>query len=413
MRIGIDDTDSPAGMCTTYIGAVLADRLRRAGMSIGDLMLVRLNPNVIHKTRGNAAICLDVEGDPELAFRMACEIVEELADFSCRDTNPGVAVAEGPLTGEFYRKAVSDFCGIEEAVGLLSREGALYRGYKNGRGLIGAAAAIACRLEDQTSEVLVYRRPELWGTPRRVDRETLFRADCETYPLTWDTVDREGDLVVCVPHTPDPVLFGIRGESAESVLRARKMVRSEEPSLEQVFTTNQGTDAHLVEGSPASLEPGRSYLISGEISSLPVTGRGGHVEVCLSWKGTRVRCMAYEPTKGFREIVRELRPGDGLVAGGSYKEGSLNLEKMMVRSVAPCSDRRPPSCPSCQRRMTSAGRDKGYKCRTCGARARDPEHLPAPRGLEPGWYEVPPSARRHLAKPLCRGTPDLERYGIR
>ena len=26
--------------------------------------------------------------------------------------------------------------------------------------------------------------------------------------------------------------------------------------------------------------------------------------------------------------------------------------------------------------------------------------------LKPGWYEVPPTARRHLAKPLCRGEPD-------
>ncbi|MGI6778472.1 MAG: hypothetical protein ACOX7R_10810 [Acetivibrionales bacterium] len=29
MWIGIDDTDSAAGMCTTYIGAVLVRRLQR------------------------------------------------------------------------------------------------------------------------------------------------------------------------------------------------------------------------------------------------------------------------------------------------------------------------------------------------------------------------------------------------
>ena len=83
MRIGIDDTDSPAGMCTTYLGAVLADRLSDAGMVVTGSLLVRLNPNVIHKTRGNAAICLDLQGDPNTAFCMACDIVEELADFSC------------------------------------------------------------------------------------------------------------------------------------------------------------------------------------------------------------------------------------------------------------------------------------------------------------------------------------------
>ena len=46
MRLGIDDTDSPTGMCTTYIGAVLARRLARSGMPVGQARLVRLNPNV-------------------------------------------------------------------------------------------------------------------------------------------------------------------------------------------------------------------------------------------------------------------------------------------------------------------------------------------------------------------------------
>jgi len=275
MRIGIDDTDSPAGMCTTYLGAVLADRLSDAGMVLRDAVLVRLNPNVIHKTRGNAAICLDLQGDPATAFSMACAIVEEMADFSCRDTNPGVVVAEDALPESFYTKAVRDFCEIEEAIALLNKAGALFRGYKNGRGLIGAAAAVASRLEDRTSEVLVYRRPERRGSIRDVDRESLFSAEQETYPFTWDTVDRENDVVVCVPHTPDPVLYGIRGKSTEWVLRARSRVVSEEPERERVFTTNQGTDAHLIRGSIDNLQPGRSYLLRGTVTTVPVTRREG------------------------------------------------------------------------------------------------------------------------------------------
>ncbi|MDD3112051.1 MAG: tRNA(Ile2) 2-agmatinylcytidine synthetase, partial [Methanofollis liminatans] len=45
MFIGIDDTDSPAGMCTTYLGAVLVRRLKSAGLTIRETRLVRLNPN--------------------------------------------------------------------------------------------------------------------------------------------------------------------------------------------------------------------------------------------------------------------------------------------------------------------------------------------------------------------------------
>jgi tRNA(Ile2)-agmatinylcytidine synthase len=112
-------------------------------MQIREARLVRLNPNVTFKTRGNAAIALDVEGDPERAFSFACDIVEELADFSCENTNPGVVVAETHLDPAFYRQAVTDFCEIDDAVNLLERAGVRYQGWKNRRGLIGATAAVA------------------------------------------------------------------------------------------------------------------------------------------------------------------------------------------------------------------------------------------------------------------------------
>jgi tRNA(Ile2)-agmatinylcytidine synthase len=116
--------------------------------------------------------------------------------------------------------------------------------------------------------------------------------------------------------------------------------------------------------------------------------------------------MAYEPTKNFRQIVRQLRPGDAITVCGSYKKGSINLEKMQAGSLAPAISARPPVCPACSKRMTSDGKGKGWKCKKCGARADAPDIQEIPRTLKPGWYEVPPTARRHLAKPLCRGLPD-------
>jgi tRNA(Ile2)-agmatinylcytidine synthase len=404
MRIGIDDTDSPAGMCTTYLGAVLAARLPAAGVAVHRAFLVRLNPNVIWKTRGNAAVCLEVSGDPETAFSLACTTVEELADFSSETTNPGVVVTESRIPAGFYKKAVQDFCETDEAIALLRQAGALYRPYKNGRGLIGATAAVASAFNDHTWELLAYRGPLRWGTPRDVDGESLFTAEECTYPHTWDSVDRENGVVVCVPHTPDPVLYGIRGESPYWIRRARALVVSEEPVLEQFFLTNQGTDAHLATGTIGGLKEGRSYLVSGTVSSHPVTAKGGHVSFSLSDDAT-VRCMAYEPTKGFRNVVRQLLPGDTVMVGGSYKEGSINLEKIMVRSLVQQIRERPPVCSSCTRRMTSAGKNKGFKCRSCGSRSLQAEKSMPARALEEGWYEVPPSARRHLAKPLCRGVP--------
>ncbi|MDK2916881.1 MAG: tRNA(Ile2)-agmatinylcytidine synthase [Euryarchaeota archaeon] len=403
MWIGIDDTDSPAGMCTTYLGAVLVRRLAREGLRVVGTRLVRLNPNVIYKTRGNAAIAIEADGDPETGFALTTACVEELAEFDDKRTNPGVVVASARPPPDFYYAALRDYCTVDEAVAVLEAAGALYRGYKNRRGLIGATAAVASDFPDLTYELLAYRKRSAWGTPRRVDAASLFRAEEETYPHTWDTVDRENGVVVGVPHTPDPVLFGIRGESPAWVKEARSYVLSEETACEQVYVTNQGTDAHLIPGSAATLREGRSYLVRGTVAEAASTGPGGHVSFLLDDCGAVVRCMAYEPTKGFRRVVRALVPGDVVAAAGSYKGGSLNLEKLGVARLADAVLVRPPVCPACKKRMTSAGTDKGYKCRVCGERSREPETARIERHLEPGWYEVPPTARRHLARPLARG----------
>ena len=407
MLIGIDDTDSPAGMCTTYLGAMLVRRLIKEHMRVREARLVRLNPNVTFKTRGNAAICLDADGDPEKGFELACGIVEELADFSCEKTNPGVVVAEQRFDPAFYRKAVTDFCEIDEAVAVLDAAGARYRGWKNRRGLVGATAAVASVLPDRTYEILTYREPLRWGTQREVDKESLFASEEATFPHTWDTVDFANRVVVCVPHTPDPVLFGIRGESPAWVMTARSLILSEKPALEQIWVTNQGTDSHLLFGKCGDLKEGLSYFVRGIVDGRPATGEGGHVSFTIRDGEAATRCMAYEPTKNFREIVRALVPGDDLIAVGSYKKGSINLEKLCLVTPARNLIVKAPVCTACSKRMTSDGKRKGYKCRKCGAHADEPEIHEVPRTIKAGWHEVPPTARRHLAKPLCRGVPKI------
>lgn len=405
MIIGIDDTDSREGMCTTYLGAVLIGRLEEAGFTVREARLIRLNPNVRFKTRGNAAIAIEADGNLEEGFALACAAVEDLADFSGAETNPGVAVVGERPDPAFYHQALQDFCTIPEAEEVLKRWGARYRGYKNGRGLIGAAAAIASDLPDATAELLAYRDPSCWGTPRQIDEESFFTAEAATFPQTWDTVDTINNTVVCVPHTPDPVLFGIRGVSPAWVTLARSYLETERPALEQIYRTNQGTDAHLIGGAIGRLLDGRSYRLDGTVAAVPVTGQGGHVTLLLKGvDGATLAAMAYEPTKGFRDIVRALVPGDEVTVTGSYKGGSLNLEKLQLRAMADAVTRRPPLCAACNRRMTSAGRGQGYKCRHCGERSAEPEVVRHQRSLTCGWYEVPSMARRHLAKPLCRGT---------
>lgn len=409
IRIGIDDTDSPDGMCTTYLGALLCDKLESEGFIIAERILARLNPNAPFKTRGNAAVCIVAEerneGDLKKAFLIACSLVDEYAEFECEKTNPGVVVSGDFISTSFYKKALLDFCTIDEAEEILKNSGALYRGWKVKRGLIGALAAVSAKFDDFTYEILAYRSP-FSKDIRDVDKKTIFLSEEKTRPHTWDSVDFENNVVVCVPHTPDPVLFGIRGESPEWIIKARSYIVSEKPEREIVYKTNQGTDAHLVDSDVANILEGRSYRLSGVVSKMPKTGEGGHVSIEITDEGRSVRCMAYEPTKGFRDKVRALRPGDYILVCGSFKGDSINLEKIFVESLAEDIVKKPPVCPDCNKRMTSAGKDKGYKCRVCGKKSDVPETSVADRIIKPGWHEVPPVARRHLSMPLVRGKSD-------
>jgi tRNA(Ile2)-agmatinylcytidine synthase len=187
---------------------------------------------------------------------------------------------------------------------------------------------------------------------------------------------------------------------------ARQMIQSEKPGIEQIWITNQGTDAHILAGRIGELKEGLSYRVWGVVADPPSTMTGGHVSFTIEENNRSLRCMAYEPTKNFRPIIRQLVKGDEITVYGSYKKGSINLEKIRVRKLAEPIVSRPPLCTACKKRMTSDGTGKGYKCKKCGIHVNDPELRKISRTLKTGWYEVPPTARRHLAKPLCRGEPD-------
>ncbi|MFW6265649.1 MAG: tRNA(Ile2) 2-agmatinylcytidine synthetase, partial [Halanaeroarchaeum sp.] len=48
-------------MCTTYAARLVARRLHERGHRVTELRLVRLNPAVEFKTRGNAALAIHTE----------------------------------------------------------------------------------------------------------------------------------------------------------------------------------------------------------------------------------------------------------------------------------------------------------------------------------------------------------------
>jgi len=412
--IGVDDTDSRTrGMCTTYLATRLAESLAAEGASVRRKLLIRLNPAVEHKTRGNAALAIHTDADPDDALALAAAELEPLAAVDDPRTSPGVVVApDAPddvptAVRAFSRRAVRELLDLETAVDLVERAGYRHRGWAGGRGRIGALAAVGAWAanDEWTYERIAYREFDRCGTPRRVDEASVFDAATAGYPTVWDTVDRTAGEAVCVPNAPGPILYGIRGDDPDAVRAVAARIRGEHAARAATFRTNQGTDAHLRDGTVGDLRDGRAYRVDGTVASAPETRRGGHVFFELrgrSEAGARVDCAAFEPTKRFRNRVRALRPGDDLTVCGEVGDGTVKLEKFAVRSLRR-TERVTPVCPGCGRTMESAGRDQGYRCRDCDTAAPERTVAPLDRDLDTGWYEVPPRARRHIAKPLVRG----------
>ena len=422
LHIGLDDTDSPRGGCTTYIAAMLVERLLELGARFVDYPnLVRLNPNVPWKTRGNGAVCLRLELDEGLegaVKKAVVEAVESHAEFDCDNTNPGIVFHTGgvpePLK-RFADRVIQGIVTLDEAEALIEEHCASAVGYKNMRGVIGALAAIGESLEgDHTYELLAYRTPEERGKPRRLSVDSVVEMDEAMRGETFNNFDPEAKRPLIAPHGPDPVLFGVRGESAKSVQGAGMMVEPNE-SIERwvIFRTNQGTDGHLRRLLRLSdLEPYNPAIVVGEAAARPRTIPGGHVLFPLKDETGSVDCAAYEPTGCFRDVVRSLLLGDRIMAYGGVRapdmkrRRTLNLEKLEVLHLAPDIRLFNPLCPECGCRMESMGRGKGYRCRRCGLRGPSltKQVVEVERGLAPGLYIPPPRAHRHLTKPW-------ERYG--
>lgn len=416
--IGVDDTDSrKRGMCTTYVGDTIARRLAASGATVHRVLLVRCNPAVEHKTRGNAAVAIHTDAAAGTAFETATEVIDELAETADERTNPGLVVtAAAPesvseAVSAFARNAISDHHSRATARGLTAETDYRTHGWKNGRGIIGALAAVGAwqALDEWTYEHISYRSPERWGTERTVDFDSVFEAADEFYPAVWDTVDRGTGEAVCVPRTPGPVLFGIRGDDPSACRSVTDRVESEPIDRARLFVTNQGTDGHLRQGTVESTRDGYAYQLDGRVVSSPATRRGGHVFFGLGDGAETIECAAFEPTKRFRKRVRNLRAGDQITACGEVTDGTLKLEKFAVRDLVRTTHETP-VCPDCDRTMESAGRGQGYRCRDCGTTADGKVERSIDRELECGWYEVPPRARRHIAKPLIRGDFDDETH---
>jgi tRNA(Ile2)-agmatinylcytidine synthase len=430
MHVGLDDTDSVRRGCTTYVAALLVEKLESLGVRLIDYPnLVRLNPNVPWKTRGNGALCLRMRYDDNIKRRVldiVTSTVEQNSDLESSGTEPGIVFLRGMRIPKdvqaFSEQTISHVVNLKDALRLLKKYGAEAVGFKSGRGIIGSLAAVGQTLRgDHTYELIAYRRPEYYGSKRKVDEASIFEMDEATAPYTFNNVDSEKDRVIIMPRGPDPILFGIRGECPEILRKAFAMVRVYEP-IERwmIFRTNQGTDAHLKHLETLSqAKPYESVIARGIVSRNPINIPRRHVIFAIKDSCGQVDCAAYEPTGSLRRFAAELLIGDRVEAHGGVRASSsnrpltINLEKIRLLELTDKVLHQNPLCTKCGKRLKSMGRNKGFRCEKCGLRYRDLKkvEIAVKRELKRGLYLTATRSQRHLTKPLRRY--GMEKSGTR
>jgi tRNA(Ile2)-agmatinylcytidine synthase len=296
---------------------------------------------------------------------------------------------------------------------LIKKFGAEAAGFNKCRGIIGALAAIGETLNcDHTFELIAYRTKENLGSKRQVDLASIFEMDKLTAPYTFNNVDTEKGRVIITPRGPDPILFGIRGETPVVVKKAFALVKPLEPVERWViFRSNQGTDAHLKPvASLGTIEPYSSVIAKGVVSKNPRLIPVRHIIFSIKDDSAEVDCAAYEPTGGLRKIARELVVGDSVEVYGAVrkvaktKSLTINLEKINILTLNTKIRAENPICPNCKKRLKSMGKNQGYRCERCGGKFPDLKKTQqiVSRALKAGLYVTATRSQRHLTKPLRR-----------
>jgi len=375
--VGIDDTDSSRGYCTTYLAYRIACDLRPDVVVLPYPRLVRLNPNIPFKTRGNAAVCLLVETrDADRAFELVSAKVKELSDVRGGANSGVVFLDDESIASKFeplYSEALTGLVSPHRVRRLVRELDARSLELGNGMGLVGAASCLGFSAKfDHTFELIAYRRRESWGTRRQIDSSSVRDMDTKTFPHTFNNYDYQKRKVLIAPHGPDPVFAGLSGDSPGAAIEAFGMIRYDELLQgHMVYVSNQHTDAHLQRELEWKVYS--SGWLVGTVDGVRV-GAGGHVYITLRGGGRKRLVAAYEPTGDLRRTAKLLRRGDKIRAFGGVRRPTslhpavLNLEKFEFVSS-----------PETRRVM--------------------------PRGT----YISSPRANRHLTKPLIRyGCEDRE-----
>ena len=426
LHIGIDDTDSLNGGCTTWLITEIINEL-----SDFDLLepprLVRLNPNVPWKTRGNGALALvfgkgigvkekigeindseiymysdykEKSFDKSLILERLSKIV---INNSKEDSQPGIVISDNYLPEGLYWQGVRGIVSEEDLAPILSN--CLTFGLRGSRGLFGAACALSwsgyhsnAHELNFTWELIGYRSQELWGTPRDISSATVL--EVSKLEGVFSCNDSDGKVAM-VPNSPCPVLWGFRGTNSKILVDNFQKIGPEKPKRWLLYKTNQATDDHFCFLDSLNLVDATSIWIDVQVLSKVEIIKGGHRFFQIGdLEGNKARCAVFEPSKNLRNIVDKLEIGDQITVCGSVSDKTINIEKLKIREITPRFSKAPNPICSCGNRTHSSGKNSKYRCKLCGEKYERPPPIPVSPKLNIGWFEPPASSRRHLTKPI-------------
>jgi len=413
VHIGIDDIDSPLGGCTTHAALYLTHKLLREFEGklklIEPLNLVRLNPSIPWKTRGNGAVCIRIEIDGVKLSTLSELVSKFIERYSRRFTHvsqsPGAIIIDDyTLEKHFtflkrvFELAVSDLLHKDFLEPILND--ALI--VAEGRGIIGSLAAIAwiTTRSSYTYELLTYRGRSHWGLSRCIDPVSVIEFDSVS-KRTLCNVDN--DRILIAPHGNDPVLYGVRGLDPFELLEALKRIHlCEDLAGFSLFVTNQHTNDHLRYSTSKDLK--RAYrcgCVLGYVLEVRYSRGALLLTVCDS-TGC-IDAVAFTETR-LNKVIQGLNKNDLVRVCGCVKpwKGSLyiHVERIDILELYPAIEPRRPRCPRCNSKVKYVGRGSGFKCFNCGYTFHSSHFVESSRALDHGMYLPPTSRIKHLQKPL-------------
>ena len=369
MWLGLDDTDSLDGGCTTL---VFHELLNSLPCEFGEARLTRLWPFADKRTRGNASLSVEIFADDSIV-----EWLDEYwnknilplkgkvakSEHSQREqypSDPGMTLFDEQPDEQYYWDAVRG--EVDYLIG----------GHQwGGNGRIGAAASCAWRETNPTWEAIAWRKGE-----RMVSEIALEVVD--NMEGTFLCRDPRTNRGLIAPRGPCPVMFGVRATSRSVANDACEVLiaGSAQTIGHRVFKTNQASGDHL--------DSSFTETVNDKISLT-----GGHVII-------NDRYLVFSESGKVNTIAQWLQIEDSFECVGLEYEGKIHVEAIRIINS---ENKTRPLC-KCGTRMKSMGAGQGVRCPKCKVRSEDSWDINKRIPPFAGWVQPPADKRRHLAKPL-------------